>query len=218
MVTDNRDDMIVNNLGLVHSIAARFRGRGMDYDDLFQAGCIGLIKAADNFDRERGFQFSTYAVPVIMGEIKRLFRDDGAIKVSRVLKEKSLKVRAMRDSFIMKNDREPTVQELAAYCQMDAEEMSEIIGLLSPVMSLSVEYEGESEEMDIPVDNSDAIFNRLYIAEATEKLSPYEKELIHLRFFLGKTQSETAKQLGVSQVQISRKEKAILLKLREYMK
>jgi RNA polymerase sporulation-specific sigma factor len=100
MVTD-RDKMIENNIGLVHSIANRFKGRGVDYDDLFQSGCVGLIKAVDNFDESRGFAFSTYAVPVIMGEIKRIFRDGGAVKVSRSLKEKAIKAQALLKKFII---------------------------------------------------------------------------------------------------------------------
>lgn len=103
MVIDKRSQMIEDNIGLVHSVAKRFRGRGVDYEDLFQSGCIGLIKAVDNFDEEKGFQFSTYAVPVIMGEIKRVFRDGGAIKVGRTLKEKSMKAQFFRDKFQKKN-------------------------------------------------------------------------------------------------------------------
>ncbi len=110
MVTD-RDKMIENNIGLVHSIANRFKGRGVDYDDLFQSGCVGLIKAVDNFDESRGFAFSTYAVPVIMGEIKRIFRDGGAVKVSRSLKEKAIKAQSLREKFINDKMREPTVTE-----------------------------------------------------------------------------------------------------------
>lgn len=103
MVTDSREEMIKRNIGLVHSIANRFRGRGADYDDLFQSGCIGLIKAVDNFDESKGFAFSTYAVPVIMGEIKRIFRDGGSIKVSRSLKEKAIKAQTLRDKFLKKS-------------------------------------------------------------------------------------------------------------------
>lgn len=113
MVKQNRDDMIVSNIPLVHSIANRFRGRGVEYDDLYQSGCVGLIKAVDKFDVSRGFSFSTYAVPVIMGEIKRLFRDGGAIKVSRTLKENSIKVQSLREKFKQKELREPTLSELS---------------------------------------------------------------------------------------------------------
>ena len=137
MVTDTRDEMISNNIGLVHSIANRFRGRGADYDDLFQSGCIGLIKAVDNFDESKGFAFSTYAVPVIMGEIKRIFRDGGAVKVSRSLKEKAIKAQALRDKFINRELREPTVSELSEMLGCSAEETSEILNVISPTVSLN---------------------------------------------------------------------------------
>jgi RNA polymerase sporulation-specific sigma factor len=201
MVVDKREQRIVENIGLVHSIANRFRYRGEDYDDLFQAGCIGLIKAVDNFDESKGFAFSTYAVPVIMGEIRRLFRDGGPIKVSRSLKEKSIKVQAIRDSFIHKELREPTISELASLSGFDINEMSEILNVLTPVVSLSYSSDDTDEEIDIPIYDSEKLFDRLL--------------LIKYRFYEGKTQCETAKLLGVSQVQISRREKAILVKLRQ---
>ena len=129
MVTD-RDKMIENNIGLVHSIANRFKGRGVDYDDLFQSGCVGLIKAVDNFDESRGFAFSTYAVPVIMGEIKRIFRDGGAVKVSRSLKEKAIKAQSLREKFINDKMREPTVTELSNLLDCPPEEIPEFWALL----------------------------------------------------------------------------------------
>ena len=136
MVTD-RDKMIENNIGLVHSIANRFKGRGVDYDDLFQSGCVGLIKAVDNFDESRGFAFSTYAVPVIMGEIKRIFRDGGAVKVSRSLKEKAIKAQSLREKFINDKMREPTVTELSNLLDCPPEEIPEILGVIAPMVSLS---------------------------------------------------------------------------------
>ena len=218
MVKGDRDTFITDNIGLVHSIAKRFNGRGVEYDDLYQAGCIGLIKAVDNFDEEKGFAFSTYAVPVIMGEMKRLFRDGGAIKVSRSLKEKSLKLGKARENYISKNLKEPTVSELSELTGYTLEEVSEIFEVLTPVQSLSIIFEDESETMDIPCDNSNCIFERLMIYEAENKLTETEQKIIKLRYFTDMTQSETAKILGMSQVQVSRREKAILLKLREYMK
>ena len=128
MVKDSRNQMIEDNIGLVHSIAKRFVGRGVDYEDLFQTGCIGLIKAVDHFDESKGFRFSTYAVPVIMGEIKRIFRDGGAIKVSRALKEKSMKAQLLRERFSKKELREPTVSELADMLGCDVDETVEILG------------------------------------------------------------------------------------------
>lgn len=214
MVIDNRDKKITENIGLVHSIANRFRNRGADYDDLFQAGCVGLIKAVDNFDESKGFAFSTYAVPVIMGEIKRIFRDGGAIKISRSLKEKSIKVQAMRDKFLSKNLREPTVSELASLSGYDVEELSEILNIINPVVSINMLTEEGSEEIDIPVDDSDKMFDKLSLEQVMTTLTETERLLIEYRFYQGKTQCETAKILNVSQVQVSRKEKAILLKMR----
>lgn len=215
MVIDDRDKKITENIGLVHSIANRFRNRGADYDDLFQAGCVGLIKAVDNFDESKGFAFSTYAVPVIMGEIKRIFRDGGAIKVSRSLKEKSIKVQAMRDKFLSENLREPTVSELASLSGYDVEELSEILNIINPVVSINMLTEEGSEEIDIPVDDSDKMFDRLSLEQVMTTLTETERLLIEYRFYQGKTQCETAKILNISQVQVSRKEKAILLKMRK---
>ena len=214
MVIDDRDKKITENIGLVHSIANRFRNRGADYDDLFQAGCVGLIKAVDNFDESKGFAFSTYAVPVIMGEIKRIFRDGGAIKISRSLKEKSIKVQAIRDKFLSKNLREPTVSELASLSGYYVEELSEILNIINPVVSINMLTEEGSEEIDIPVDDSDKMFDRLSLEQVMTTLTETERLLIEYRFYQGKTQCETAKILNVSQVQVSRKEKAILLKMR----
>lgn len=214
MVKDKREEFIKENLGLVHSIANRFRNRGAEYDDLFQAGCLGLIKATDNFDETKGFQFSTYAVPVIMGEIKRIFRDGGQVKISRSLKEKSCKVQFERERFINKNQREPTVSELSNLTGIEENELCEVLNILAPVISLSVNTEENEEEYDIPFDDSEKMYDRIYIHEALNKLNNVEKQIVHLRFFEGKTQCETAKHLGISQVQVSRKEKQILQKLK----
>lgn len=206
--------MIEENIGLVHSIAKRFKGRGEDYDDLYQAGCVGLIKAVDNFDESKGFLFSTYAVPVIMGEIRRLFRDGGAVKVSRSLKEKSIKVQAIREKFIKKELREPTVSELSELCGIETEELSEVLNVINPVVSLSCTTEDGDETIDIPVDDTDKLFDRLSVHYAIKDLSNDELLLIKYRFYEGKTQCESAKLLGISQVQVSRREKQLLAKLR----
>lgn len=215
MVIDKRAQMIEDNIGLVHSVAKRFKGRGAEYDDLFQSGCVGLIKAVDNFDEGKGFQFSTYAVPVIMGEIKRIFRDGGAIKVARSLKEKSLKAQRLREKFVKRELREPTVSELAEMLGCDLDETAEILGVMTPMLSINQFGEDDNENYDIPVDNSDAFFERLSLSEVIDKLNDDEKRLIECRYYKGQTQSFTAKVLGISQVQVSRKEKALLLKLRE---
>ena len=216
MVSD-REKTINENIGLVHSIANRFRNRGAEYDDLFQAGCLGLVKAVDNFDESRGFAFSTYAVPVIMGEIKRIFRDGTAVRISRSLKEKANAVQAVRDAFIKRELREPTINELSALTKFDVEELSEIINVINPVVSLSAYVEEENAELDIPCNEDEENLDRLCIRQLLSKLNEHDRTLIRYRYFQGKTQSETAKLLGVSQVQISRKEKAILKKLRELL-
>lgn len=215
MVTENRNSIIENNIGLVHSIARRFKGRGVEYDDLFQCGCVGLIKAVDNFDETLGYKFSTYAVPVIMGEIKRLFRDGGAVKVSRSLKEKSLKAQAVREQFINLELREPTVSEFAELLGCDISETAEILNVINPIISINQFGEDGSEDFDIPVDDSDKLFDRLSVNQVLQTLTEQERRIVDYRFYKGKTQSETASLLGISQVQVSRKEKALLLKLRE---
>ncbi len=217
MVTHTREEKIENNIGLVHSIAARFKGRGVDYEDLFQNGCVGLIKAVDNFDESKGFAFSTYAVPVIMGEIKRIFRDGGAIKVSRALKEKAIKAQSVRDKFIKSNLREPTVGELAQLLDVSAEETAEILNVITPMLSLNSFGEDGESTIDIPVDESDLLFDRISVSQLLSHLSPDEQLLIDCRYYKGCTQAVTAEKLGISQVQVSRREKAILKKLRQLM-
>ncbi len=189
----------------------------MEYEDLFQAGCLGLIKAANGFDPSRGFAFSTYAVPAILGEIKRIFRDGGAIKVGRAAKEKARQLLKIRDDLAAEFDREPTIEEIAKVANMETAEASLLICASLPLQSLTVGEDGESQA-DIPVDSpEEAVTDRIALREALEQLEDNERELIQLRYFAGKTQSATAAQLGMSQVQVSRKEKAILKKLRAMM-
>lgn len=214
MVTDTREEMIKSNIGLVHSIANRFRGRGADYEDLFQSGCVGLIKAVDNFDESKGFAFSTYAVPVIMGEIRRIFRDGGAIKVSRSLKEKAIKAQALREKFINRELREPTVSELSKMLDCTEEETAEILNVITPMISLNSCGDDGEDTLDIPIDESEQLFDRISVHQLISHLDKTEQQIIDLRYYKGYTQSKTAKALGVSQVQISRKEKSILQKLR----
>lgn len=215
MVKSERDLMIENNLGLVYSIAKRFVGRGVDYEDLVQNGCVGLIKAVDNFDFSKGYKFSTYAVPVIMGEIKRLFRDGGAIKVSRSLKEKSMRAQSLKEKFIRQKMREPTVGELSELLGCDVNETAEILNVINPMISLSSFGEDGNSEFDLPVDEDDRLFDLLSLSQVLQTLDEKEKAIIDYRYYRGQTQTATAQALGVSQVQISRKEKAVLRKLRE---
>ncbi len=208
--------MIESNMGLVHSCAHRFVGKGVEYDDLFQAGCIGLIKAVDNFKTELGFSFSTYAVPVILGEIKRLFRDGGTVSVSRSIKEKGRKIAYERDVFIKKYDREPTVGELAEILGYNEFETAQAIAASLPVISLTVNDDETDLQLDIPVpDHEDSVSSRLAVHQVMDRLDERDRELIRQRYFSGKTQTQTAQSLGMTQVQVSRKEKQILKQMRQ---
>lgn len=209
----NKEELVNNNLMLVHSCCKRFKGRGIEYDDLYGAGCLGLVKAANAFKAELGFCFSTYAVPVILGEIKRLFRDGGAVKVSRSLKELSLKTTKTRDELSIKLGREPTVKELADVLGVSAEETAEALCAAVPPSSLSyIDEAGELKEMDIGMAKSaeDEISNRLAINQILARFEKQDRDLIKLRYFCGKTQSETARLIGMTQVQVSRREKKLL--------
>lgn len=214
-----RDRFIEDNLGLVHSLCKRFTGRGIEYDDLYQAGCIGLIKAADAFDEQRGLCFSTYAVPVIMGEIRRLFRDGGSVKVSRSVKELGLKINREKQLLEQRLCREPTVTELAEAVGVSAEDITEAMCALQPTVSLTREDDGEVSETDLPsVSTEDEISDRLLLDSALEKLGDSEKQIVIYRYYYYYTQSKTAELLNMTQVQVSRAEKKILLKLREIIK
>ncbi|MDD6488562.1 MAG: sigma-70 family RNA polymerase sigma factor [Clostridia bacterium] len=211
-----RENTVQQNLGLVHACAKRFKGRGIEYDDLFQAGCLGLLKAVDNFDEERGFKFSTYAVPVIIGEMKRLFRDGGAVKVSRSLKELSLK--AVRESakFVAENGREPSVSELAQRLDAEPEQVSQALSASQMPVSLTVSDDDGESQTDIPIDAPDEHLTELLsLKSEINNLPERDKNIIILRFFKNNTQSQTAEKLGMTQVQVSRRERKILLALRE---
>ncbi|MBR3961798.1 MAG: sigma-70 family RNA polymerase sigma factor [Clostridia bacterium] len=213
--TSFRDSFIESNLPLVHSLCKRFIGRGIEYDDLYQAGCIGLIKAVDGFDESRGLCFSTYAVPVILGEIRRMFRDGGSIKVSRSLKELSLKVIRVKSQLELKFSREPTVSELATELGVTPEEITEAQSAAMPTLSLTYESDDGINEMDVAVSGpEDTLTNKLLLERAFKNLDNIEQQIIKYRYFEYLTQNETAARLGMSQVQVSRAEKKILLKLR----
>ncbi len=211
---ENREKLIEENLGLVHACANKFRGRGTEYDDLFQAGCVGLIKAADGFDPSRGFAFSTYAVPVILGEIKRIFRDGGAVKVSRSLKEKGRVLLHEKEKMATETGTEPTISALAERLGWEVEETAQVINAALPPVSLTQDDESGGGQIDVPVDNENEMFERLDLSRVIESLSERDREIIEWRYFRCATQSVTAKQLGMSQVQVSRREKKILTLLR----
>ena len=213
-----RDGFIESNLGLVHSICKRFCGRGIEYDDLYQAGCMGLVKAVDAFDQSRGLMFSTYAVPVIMGEMRRLFRDGGAVKVSRSVKELGLKINREKALLEQKLCREPTVKEIAESVGAECGDVIEAVCALQNTVSLTQNGDDGVKETDLPtVSTEDEISDRLVLEEAFEKLTLEERKLMECRYYRYMTQSNTAKCLNMTQVQVSRTEKKILLKLREYL-
>lgn len=211
-----RTEFIENNLGLVHACAGRFRGRGIEYDDLYSAGCMGLVKAYDGFDEARGVCFSTYAVPVILGEIKKLFREGGTVKVSRSTKELGLKINACRERYMKENGCEPTVNQLAAILEVRPEQVALAIRASQPAISLTPAGDGEEgREWDIPeASPEEELADRIGLEEVLASLPRQDRLLIGLRFYGGKTQSETAKVLGTTQVQISRRERKLLKELR----
>ena len=216
--TESRSEIIENNLGLVHSCANRFRGRGVEYDDLFQAGCVGLVKAADGFDHSRGVRFSTYAVPVILGEIKRIFRDGGSVKVSRTLKELSVKAGRIREAILQEHGREPLVSEIALALEIDEETAAQAINAAMPTISLTESDDEGSGQIDIAIDSQeDRVVDLLALKEALSTLCAEDRRMIILRYFKNKTQSEVAKELGMTQVQVSRKEKKLLSGMRKFL-
>ena len=211
----SREEFIKENFGLVHSICRRFSGRGIEYDDLYQAGCIGLIKAVDAFDESRGFAFSTYAVPVIMGEVRRIFRDGGAVKVSRSVKELNLKIIKANEALSQKYSREPTVNEIAEFLNVLPEEISEAICASQSTVSLTVQGDDGIREMDLPtIDHQSEINNKVLIESAAKELDENERLILKYRYYDLLTQNKTAKILNMSQVQVSRAEKRILDKMR----
>lgn len=221
-----RSAVIESNLGLVHSCAYKFKGRGIEYDDLFQAGCMGLIKAADAFDTTRGVRFSTYAVPVILGEIRRLFRDGGSIKVSRSIKELSMKIFRLREEYARQHGREPSLSEIAVILEVSQDAVVEAVTASAPVFSLS---ESDDEEggghsnsgggqIDVPVDSpEEEMTDILSLRQTMGKLEEKDRRLLELRYYRHKTQTETARELGMTQVQVSRREKKLLGYMRQEM-
>ena len=215
METDVKKPLAEENLGLVHLCANRFRGRGIEYDDLYSAGCIGLLKAVKAFDSGRGVKFSTYAVPVILGEIKRLFRDGGAIRVSRGLKELSMRLQRLCDEFRQREMREPTVSELAILSGESESNVSEALCVSQPLVSLTASDDDEGQT-DIPTEAPDeSITDLLALRQIMARLDTNDRALLELRYFKGLTQTKTAKALGMTQVQVSRREKKLLARMRE---
>lgn len=221
-----RSLIIDNNTGLVWSVVRRFRNRNVETDDLYQIGCIGLIKAVDKFDSSFNVRFSTYAVPMILGEIRRYFRDDGAIKVSRSLKELSIKARDAGEKLEQSLGRPPTINELAEALGEEPENIVHALDASRAPESLFHEYEddegSENRLIDRIVseesDNESDTVERISLYTALRQLSDREKKLISLRYYSGQTQQTVAKKLGISQVQVSRLEKRILDNLKDKLR
>jgi RNA polymerase sporulation-specific sigma factor len=215
-----REKFTEENLGLVHMCARKFAGKGFEYDDLYGTGCIGLMKAIDGFDTSRGTKFSTYAVPLILGEIKRLFRDGGQLKVSRSVKELSMKLSAVSERIIKNTGREPTVAELAEVSGAPLDDVIEALSASMPVLSLTIpdddSDDGRQGDIASPAGDIETL-DMLALRQALAELDESEQKLAHCRFFKSLTQAQTAKILGTSQVQISRNEKKLLNKMRQFL-
>ena len=214
------EQIIRENSPLVWSIVKRFLGRGCDADDLYQLGCVGLIKAVHGFDESLGNQFSTYAVPKITGEIRRFLRDDGAVKVSRTLKENAAKIRRAATELCSRFGREATLSELSAETGLTAEEIAQAECATAQTTSLDREITEDGQTLEELLGNrgiEDSTLEYITLSDAIEKLSQRERVVIMLRFFRCMTQQQAARVMGISQVQVSRIERAALKKLREYM-
>ena len=216
-----RDTLIEENIGLVWSIVRRFQNRGVEMEDLFQIGSIGLIKAVDKFDLSYEVQFSTYAVPMIAGEIKRFLRDDGMLKVSRPLKEMAGKAYGVREALEKKEGREPTVSEIAEEMGVAVEELMLAMEAGAQVESLQqIIYQGDGNDISLmdkleeKENTNEKLVNRLFLEEMLGELDGKERELIFKRYFLEKTQAMIADEMGISQVQVSRMEKKIIKEMR----
>ena len=219
-----RETLIEENLGLIHHVVKRFLGRGVEAEDLFQIGAVGLVKAVDRFDLSFGERFSTYAVPMIAGEIKRFLRDDSMIKVSRSLKELAVKAARLREQLLMERGEEPGVDELARRLKVEPEELVQAMDSSIEVESLQkVICQGSSEGVSLMErveqghDEQEELLRRMLLEELLSSLEPRERRLIVLRFFYDRTQTQVAMELGMSQVQVSRLEKKILSALKEKM-
>ncbi len=217
-----REVLIEKNLGLVHHIVKRFLNRGVDAEDLFQIGCIGLMKAIDKFDLEFEVKFSTYAVPMISGEIKRFLRDDGMVKVSRSLKENGWKITRAREQFQHEKGREPTLEEMSEVTGLSTEDVLMAMDAGAEVESIYKSiYQSDGNEIylvdQIASKNNEKerLLNHMLLGQLLSELDGEEKELIRLRYFQGKTQTDVAERMGISQVQVSRLEKRILRRMRD---
>lgn len=215
---DAKATLVTENLPLIKSIVRRYKNKLVEYDDLIQLGTLGLVKAINNFNTDYGVKFSTYAVPMIAGEIKRFIRDDGAIKVSRSTKAQALEINKYIDEFRLKNERSPEIEELAAAFNLDPTEIVFILDSTRYPVSIYAESEEDGltlqDKIADTADPEDEL-DKMILKDMISSLPERDKKIILLRYFRDKTQSEVAKELGVSQVQVSRLETKILLKMRE---
>lgn len=219
-----REEFIRGNLRLVLSIIQRFNNRGEHVDDLFQVGCIGLIKAIDNFDLSQNVKFSTYAVPMIIGEIRRYLRDNNSIRVSRSLRDTAYKALNVREQLVAKNGKEPTVEEIAKAMELPAEEVvfamdaiQDPISLFEPVYHDGGDAIYVMDQVSDDKNQDDNWLETIALKEAMQKLSEREKTILAMRFFQGRTQMEVAEEIGISQAQVSRLEKSALSHMRKYI-
>lgn len=206
-----------NNMGLVRSVASAFRERGVEFEDLMQIGTIGLIKAIRGYDPSFGTVFSTYAVPLIMGEIKKYLRDDGLVKISRNIKRNARVVSVCREKLLAELLREPTISELSSAAGLSEEETLSALEASSPILSFDAQYGDVTLENLIGTDNIGETVEKIALHQAIKKLTKEEQTIIKLRFFKNMTQSQVAKALGSTQVKISRQEKKIVAKLGELL-
>ena len=228
-----RDRLVMENMGLVYSVSRRFIGRGCELEDINQIGTIGLIKAIDKFDDSFDVRFSTYAVPMIAGEIKRFLRDDGMLKVSRSIKENGYRIKRASDELVSKNGREATVEELAAATELSVEDVVMALDAGTDVESIyRTVYQGDGSEIYLvdkitSADNvsssegslpqQEKMLDMIMLRQLLEELDETERKLISLRYFKEMTQSAVANELGISQVQVSRIEKKVLLEMRKQL-
>lgn len=208
-----RDYLTEKNLGLVHSIVRRFEGRGCEREDLFQIGCVGLLRAIDRFDLSLGLCFSTYAVPMITGEIKRFLRDDGPVKISRTIRENKYRIAKATESLQEKLHRAPTLEELGNECRLSKEEL--VLAMEAGERMESLQELSEERYLRAGEGEKDKVLNRIMLEQLMENLEENERKLLIYRYFENKTQTQVAGLMGSSQVQICRAEKKLLRRLRE---
>ena len=220
---DAKEILIKENSPLIKSLLKRYLGKGIEYDDLFQLGALGFVKAIYNFDENFNTRFSTYVVPMVIGEIKRFMRDDGSIKVSRTIKSQNIKINKFIESFIKQEYRKPTLEEISNHFNMDITDVIFIMDSSKMPVSIYAPTEDDDKKnmflLDKYVtDNSDDLIDNIVLRDTLKKLSKRDKQIIMLRFFRDKTQSEIAREMGVSQVQVSRLENKILSQIKDALK